>query len=495
METLIPYIAIATYLLITLGIGLIGYRQQSNTVEDFFLANRNIGPLLLFFTLASTNFSAFFFLGFAGAGYRIGISYYPMMAFGTGFAALSFYYIGYKAWLLGKQKGFITPSELIQDRLPSQPLKLLFMAVMVIFTLPYLTLQPIGAGYLLENLTGGAIPYFWGATLLTVAIVFYVFLGGMRSVALTDMLQGVLMCVLMLVAVFAIAQGLGGFSVANQTVYDLEPALFSRSGLDQSFTPKTWFSYICLWSFTLPMFPQMFMRFYSAKSAQPLKVSVLLYPIVAGVLFICPVLIGVWGHIAFPDLVGKAADQIFPMMLAKYTSTGLSSLVMVGALAAFMSTMDSQLLALSSMLTRDVYTAYFRKDASLAEQTLVGRIWVIVLAGIGLGIAANPPETILAFATQAFTGLSVLFPTVIAALYGRDISASSCLVSIVIGELAVLGVQTKVIPSSWMLGFLPVVPIVALSALIIIAGSAFSPTPAQQPVLNDNHYTPQEKTY
>ena len=61
---------------------------------------------------------------------------------------------------------------------------------MVVFTLPYLTLQPIGAGYLLESLTGGAIPYFWGATLLTVAIVLYVFIGGMRSVALTDVLQG-----------------------------------------------------------------------------------------------------------------------------------------------------------------------------------------------------------------------------------------------------------------------------------------------------------------
>lgn len=495
MEALFPYIAIATYLLGTLGIGLIGYRQQDNTVEDFFLANRSIGPLLLFFTLASTNFSAFFFLGFAGAGYRIGISYYPMMAFGTGFAALSFYYIGYKAWVLGKQKGLITPSELIQDRLPNQPLKLLFMAVMVIFTLPYLTLQPIGAGYLLEGLTGGAIPYFWGATLLTVAIVFYVFLGGMRSVALTDVLQGILMCVLMLVAVFAIAQGLGGLSVANQTAYNLKPALFSRGGLDQSFTPKTWFSYMCLWSFTLPMFPQMFMRFYSAKSAQPLKVSILLYPIVAGVLFICPVMIGVWGHIAFPDLVGKAADQIFPMMLAQYTSTGLSSLVMVGALAAFMSTMDSQLLALSSMLTRDVYTAYFRKEASLAEQTLVGRIWVVILAGIGLEIATNPPDAILAFATQAFTGLSVLFPTVIAALYGRQVNAWSCLVSIGIGELAVLGVQTKVVPANWMLGFLPVVPIVALSALIIILGSAFAQASMKQPKRSENHHRSPEKTY
>ena len=276
---------------------------------------------------------------------------------------------------------------------------------------------------------------------------------------------------LMLVALGAIAHGLGGISAANQAVYELKPALFSRGGLDNFFTPRIWFSFMCLWSFTLPMFPQMFMRFYAARDAEPLKISVLLYPIVAGILFLCPVTIGMWGHLAFPDLVGKAADQIFPMMLTKYTPSWLASLVMVGALAAFMSTLDSQLLALSSMLTRDVYTAYIRRDATLAEQTWVGRGLIVLLAVVGLLIAVNPPDTILAFATQAFTGLSVLFPTVIAALYSRRVSALSCIVSIGVGELLVLGVQFEVLPKSWMLGFLPVVPIVALSALIIVVGS------------------------
>ena len=59
---------------------------------------------------------------------------------------------------------------------------------------------------------------------------------------------------------------------------------------------------------------------------------------------------------------------------------------------------------------------------TLREQTFVGKIFIVVLAIIGLINAANPPETIAAIATQAFTGLAVLFPTVIAALYGKNIS-------------------------------------------------------------------------
>ncbi|MEM7554274.1 MAG: sodium:solute symporter family protein [Cyanobacteria bacterium P01_A01_bin.84] len=473
IESFIPYLFIITYLLLTLVVGIVGYRRQNDTPQEYFLASRSVGNIVLFFTLIATNFSAFTFLGFAGAAYRVGIGFYPMMAFSGAFVGVLFFVIGYKVWLLGKEKGFITPSELIAERLGSQPLKMIFLSVMVIFTLPYLTLQPIGGGYLLENLTNGQIPYFVGAIVLTFVVVMYVFMGGMRSVALTDVLQGILMLVLMIVAVLTIAHSLGGITTANRTVYEKLPELFSRQGVDNFFTKSKWFSYLLLWILSLPMFPQMFMRFYIPKTPNPLKFSAVLYPLVTTIMFICPVLIGVWAHIPFPNLVGKATDQALPMMLAEYTPIWIASLVMVGALAALMSTLDSQLLALSSMLTRDVYVSYLRPNASLHEQTLVGRVLIVILAIIGLIIAYNPPATISVIATQAFTGLAVLFPTVIAALYGRNIHPSSCIASILVGEAVLIGFQLKIIPESLTFGFLPVVPIVALSSLIIILGSVF----------------------
>ncbi|NES21298.1 MAG: sodium:solute symporter family protein [Symploca sp. SIO3E6] len=467
---MITYLIIAIYLLSSLALGIVGYRQQKNTPDDYFLADRKIGTIVLFFTLIATNFSSFFFLGFAGASYRIGISYYPMMSLGSGLIALSFYVIGHRVWILGKEQGLITPSELIEYCCGSQTLKLIFLAVMVIFTLPYLALQPIGAGYLLENLTNGQIPYFTGASLLTLVIVFYVLMGGMKSVALTDVLQGILMFILMIVALLTVAHNLGGISQANLMVHQLKPELFAREGLDNFFTKPKWFSYMLLWFLCVPMFPQMFMRFYLPKTSNSLKASSVLYPVVTLIIFICPVLIGMWGHIQFPDLVGKETDQILPMMLAEYTPVWVGALVMVGALAAFMSTLDSQLLALSSMLTRDIYISYLRPQASLKEQTFIGRVLVIILAGIGLIIALNPPDSILAIITQSFTGLAILFPTVIAALYGKNIPPLSCIVSILVGEAMLIGFQLKLIPSTLTFGFLPVVPIVTVCALIIVAG-------------------------
>lgn len=472
---MIPYLILGAYLLMTLLTGLMGYRQRKDTPDDYFLAGRSVGAWVLFMTLIATNFSAFTFLGFSGEGYRVGLSFYPMMAFGTALVAIAFFLIGDRVWRLGQAHGFITPAELIGDRFRSPALKQVFLAVMVIFTLPYLTLQPIGAGYLLESVTNGQIPYFVGATGLTAVIVAYVFVGGMRSVAFTDVLQGCLMFVLMFVALGTIAHQLGGFATANQAAYDLKPELLSRQGVDQFFTPRKWFSFMCLWFLSVPMFPQMFMRFYTPKTPKALQTSAILYPLITVTLFICPVSIGMWGHIPFPELTGKAADQIFPMMLAEYTPNWLAALVMVGAIAAFMSTLDSQLLALSSMITRDIYVSALRPHASLQEQTLVGRILIVILAIIGLAIAFNPPDTIAAIATQAFTGLAVLFPTVIAALYCPKASALSCILSICVGEALVIGFQMKWIPEALAFGFLPVVPVVALSSLIIAVGSQVMP--------------------
>ncbi|NET59392.1 MAG: sodium:solute symporter family protein [Symploca sp. SIO2E6] len=472
---MIAYFVIAVYLLSSLGLGIVGYRQQKNTPDAYFLADRQIGTFVLFFTLIATNLSSFFFLGFAGAGYRIGISYYPMMSLGSGLIALSFYVIGHKVWILGKEQDLITPSELIDYCCRSQTLKLLVLMVMVIFTLPYLALQPIGAGYLLESLTNGQIPYFAGASLLTLVIVFYVSIGGMKSVALTDVLQGILMFILMIAALLTVGHNLGGITQANLALYELKPELFSREGLDNFFTKPKWFSYMLLWFLCVPMFPQMFMRFYLPKTSNSLKTSAVLYPVVTILLFICPVLIGMWGHLQFPDLVGKETDQILPMMLAEYTPVWVSSLVMVGALAAFMSTLDSQLLALSSMLTRDIYISYLRPQASLREQTLIGRILVVILAGIGLIIALNPPDTILDIITESFTGLAVLFPTVIAALYGKNIPPLSCIISILVGEAMLISFQQQLIPSTWTGGFLPVVPIVVVCSGIIVVVSRIFP--------------------
>lgn len=456
------YIILITYIAIVFLGSLRGAKQNATTPEGYFLANRNLGTLALFFTILATNFSAFYFLGFAGEGYRIGYSYYVIMALGTGFACLSFFIIGTKVWQLGKEKGYITPAELIYHETGSQTLRWIYAIVMLVFTFPYLALQIVGAGYIIENITNNEIPYFTGALILTIFTILYVWIGGMRSVARTDLKQGLLMIFLMIAAVVIVGNSLGGITEANQKAFELQPELFSRIGKGEIYTPQKWFSLLIFWVFCIPMFPQIFMRFYIAKDVKQLKQSAILYGLIPLFISILPVMIGIWGHLSFPDLEGKTADQILPMMLVEHAPEWFGALVMTGALAAFMSTLDSQLLALSTITTRDFYLPFSGKKVDLEKQVQIGRICVVIFALVGLAIAAQPFDTIFDMGKLAFAGLSILFPVTLAVLRWGGVDHRFAIASIVVGESLLLSFYYKHLPSEWLMGFDSYIPILVV---------------------------------
>ena len=117
-------------------------------------------------------------------------------------------------------------------------------------------------------------------------------------------------------------------------------------------------------------------------------------------------MIGVLGHLEFPGLEGKEVDQILPKMMHALAPEWLSALIMTGALAAFMSTMDSQLLSLSTIFTRDIYKKIIHPSASFKMEVTVGKIIVVILASIGLLIAFLPPDSI--FVIVRYAGKRVL---------------------------------------------------------------------------------------
>ncbi|HUV08028.1 MAG TPA: sodium:solute symporter family protein, partial [Spirochaetia bacterium] len=241
---------VLVYLGITLVIGILFRKRARKSSTEFFLAGRDVSRILLFFTMAATNFSAFTVFGFSGAGYRIGYAFYPVMGFGTGFMALALYIVGSKILILSKQRGYVTPSDYIADRYGSPLLKALVSGIMILFTLPYISLQAIAAGKSLNSLVG--IPYLWGALLITLFVVLYVALGGLRSIVWTDLVQGLMMILFILASFILIAQRSGGFAAANEAVFKEMPGLFSRpggvgTGSGEVMGMGIWFGYMVLW--------------------------------------------------------------------------------------------------------------------------------------------------------------------------------------------------------------------------------------------------------
>jgi SSS family solute:Na+ symporter len=457
---------ILAYLTVTLIIGVIFRKRASANKVEFFLAGRGVGRLLLFFTMAATNFSAFTIFGLSGAGYRIGYAFYPVMGFGTGFMALSFLLIGKPILSLSKQRGYITPSDFIADRYGASWLKKLFSAVMIVFTLPYIAIQAIASGRSLNTLVG--IPYLSGALLITAFIVVYVSLGGLRSIVWTDLIQALMMVGFTLAAFFLIVRGSGGFTRTLEEVHGSFPALFSRPGQDGSMLFGIWFGYLFLWFFADPMFPQLFQRFIAARDQKSLETTVVLYPLITTFLFFLTVSIGVLGRHTFPNLPAADSDAVFPLLLQRYTGVFVSTLLITGSLAALMSTMDSQLLTLTSLITVDFIR--FRKREVLKEKA------VIVLLGVlGFLIAVRPPQTILDFISKTtFNGLAVLAPTVIGGLYWKRANRYAAAASIVVGEALVLAFYFKVLNVP---AVLPVIPILAATAVVFVVVSLLSRAP------------------
>ncbi|MBN2363808.1 sodium:solute symporter family protein [candidate division WOR-3 bacterium] len=453
------YFTVAVYLTALGIISTVAKIKTKNSPVDYFLAGRSFGSIVLFFTITATNFSAFFFLGFAGAAWKYGFGQYGIMGIGTALVPVSFYFVGKKAWELGKSRNYITLPELAGGELKSPLLKKLLLGVMVISTLPYLYTQALGAGIIMSSAFGFDCVKE-GACLAVFFIGTTVILGGMRGTAWTDVFQGLFMTTAMAAALFFVARSLGGFSSAGQNAYTASPGHFSRPGPENYFTERRWLSLIILWSFVNPLFPQLFTRFYAAKNMRTFKTSLCLYPLLVSFLFLAPVLIGVWAK--GTTFSFDSPDYVLPAMVHFLAPEWVYAFVMTGALAALMSTADSQLLSVSTMLAKDFVR--FRNEI-LAGKILTFFICTSVSAMVLMGLSSDTAIFNFLIGTT-FSALAAAFPAVICALYFNRAGKHAVICSLLAGEATVVLIFLKIIPTK---GFADgvVAMSVSLSALFI----------------------------
>jgi SSS family solute:Na+ symporter len=338
------------------------------------------------------------------------------------------------------------------------------MSVLIIFTIPYLATQAIGAGLLIMQLTESMISWQIGAVATMIVLLVYTFFGGMRGSGWTDVLQGVLMITALILAFIFVAQGLGGVATANSLSLKEAPSLFSRPGLDGYFTVQIWFSFMILWLFADPMFPQLFSRFYTAKNEKSLKWTMFLYPITVAIVFFIPVIIGVWAHGAGLALSPAETDMVLPQMVRLFAPEGIYLFVMIGALAALMSTADSQLLSLATMFSHDLP---FKRKSHEVKRGKTFIFLLVIGAILFILLGYDPSEGIMGTLVKStFSGLAVLFPTVFAVLYWRRTTALACILSILVGELSIILFELQIIPT---FGFLPAIWSILIATVALIA--------------------------
>ncbi|MFB6135488.1 MAG: sodium:solute symporter [Halobacteriaceae archaeon] len=408
------------YLLVALAVGLFAYRLTDRTAEDYYLASRSIGTVVLLFTTFATLLSAFTFFAGPNIAYGNGPEWILVMGLmdGVVFGAL-WYVVGYKQWLVGRRHGYLTLGEMLGDRFGSTRLRALVAGVSLFWLFPYVMLQQVGAGTALEALTGGAVPYWAGAGLVTVFMVAYVVLSGMRGVAWTDTLQGLFMLTMVWAAFVWVLAAVGGPTAATAKLAEVDPEFLALGG--GVYSPQWMLSTALGIALGVTMFPQVNQRFFVAKSEKVLKRSFSLWPVLVLLLFVPAFMLGAWAKGLGVEM---QSGRILPGLLAAYTPGWFAALVIAGALAAMMSSSDSMLLSGSSYFTRDLYRPLVGEDVSERREDLLGRVGVAVFATLAFVASLYNPATLFTIGDTAFGGFAQLaLPVAVALYWGRTTRA------------------------------------------------------------------------
>ncbi|KTG29044.1 sodium:solute symporter family protein [Haloferax profundi] len=422
---------VGVYLVVALAVGLLAYRLTSKNAEDYYLAGRSIGTVVLLFTTFATLLSAFTFFGGPDLAFRAGPEWILVMGVMDGVLfAILWYVVGYKQWLVGKAHGYVTLGEMLGDRFGSKRLRAVVAGISLFWLFPYVMLQQMGAGEAIVGLTNGIVPYWAGAAGITVFMIAYVVIAGLRGVAWTDTLQGLFMLGVVWLAVGWVATAAGGPSALSNALATNKPEFLALGG--GLYSPQFIISTAVTIAFGVAMFPQINQRFFVAKSGTVLKRSFALWPVLVVLLFVPAFILGTWAAglgISVPE-----GANVLPVLLNEYTPVWFAALVVAGAMAAMMSSSDSMLLSGSSYFTRDLYRPFV--DASLSEdrEAWIARIGVALFATLTFVASLFRPGTLIEVGDTAFGGFAQMALPVIIALYWAKTNRTGMFAGILGGQ-------------------------------------------------------------
>jgi Na+/proline symporter len=255
----------------------------------------------------------------------------------------------------------------------------------------YLLAQLMAMGHVIAGLTDQAVPYWAGVIVLTLVIIVYETMGGMRAVAWTDAMQGIMLLLGIAGIIIAAVPGSAHLRETTEWILSQQP---ERVVVPDWSLCATWVSSVLLIGFSGAVYPHAIQRIYAAESARTLRRSLSVMIFMPLVTTFPMFLIGILSIRRFTNLGGVEADQVMPMLLRQWSSEStwmyaMAILVVVGTVAAIMSTADSVLLSISSILAKDFVGKRLLVGASEARLTRAGKVlsWAVMLVLVPVALA------------------------------------------------------------------------------------------------------------
>lgn len=472
------------YICLMMFIGYLAWRRTKN-LSDYILGGRRLGSWVTAMSASASDMSGWLLLGLPGYAYAAGME--------AGWIALGLLVGTYFNWRLVAARlrhysviagDSQTLPEFFENRFHDETrlLRTVSAIFILLFFLFYTSSGLVAGGKLFNAVFD--LPYHWAVTAGALVIVIYTFFGGFLAVSWTDLFQGLLMALALLIVPLIAIPGLGGWGATLSSVSETNPALLNALTNVKN-EPLGLLAIISLMAWGLGYFgqPHILARFKAIRSVTEIPAARRIAVSWVSITLICAVLVGLVGigYLEQP-LQGADTEKVFILLVDALFHPVVAGLCLAAILAAIMSTADSQLLVSAAALTSDLYKPFFRRAASEQELIWTGRVAVLVIAMIGLVLAWDPERKILDLVAYAWAGFGAAFgPTLILSLYWRRMNRYGALAGIIVGGLTVVIWKQL---SGGLFDIYEIVPGFIFSMLSIVVISLLTHTPEKAVLLD-----------
>lgn len=371
------------YLIFMTLIGIYFYKRARQSEDDYFTAGRSINTFVGAFAIFAAVASSSSLLGAVGGGVVNGLAYFFTYAFGV-IAILPFMMFLVSGQL--RRAGVKTVPDFFKQRFGSsvQIIAAIFVVIaMTFYMVPQITASGLIGTYVL------GIDYTVAVIVLGLGFTIYAALGGMWAITYTDLFQGAIMLIgVVILALFvlgdfgSVSALLGEALAVDPTFGDINLPWMSYFGL---FIAFLWFGIIS---------PSVVMRNFASRGVKTARRTAMWGTVLYLTLFLGGFIVTLAGaQLGIIDTLDNT-DMIFISVVEQYLPPILGGIMLAGLLAAIMSSADAMLLAISAGIAHDIYKGHINKQASERFVTGLGLVVMFIAAGVGIIFAINPPGII-----------------------------------------------------------------------------------------------------
>lgn len=413
MATWIPFLITIAYMVVAVWLGFgAGKGRKMDTVEEWGVAGRSLGPLVMYLLVGAGGVSAYTFMGAPGWAHSKGVPALYVVVYLT-FMAITAWYLGPRVWELGVKHNHVTQGAAITHRYESPALGALTSMVTSIGILAYAVIQTTGAAYILNVMSHGVIPVWAGVFLSLGVISIYLFRSGLRAIGITNAFQGGLMMVVSwAVGLWAIFQFTGGFSFGPvfERVRAEAPQFLTLPGNlgDMGFafwTTSILISMVSVWQ-------THWIQWMGADSRKSIRTAATLLPTFY-IVCIPMLVVGFIGIFMYPTIANS--DTVAIQMAIDNMPIVIAGLLGAGTLAAAMSSSEPCIHSTALSYSKDIIQPIFKlSDERAGKMTrwLIFPIMLFIVAPISIAEPASLVYILLigyGFIGQAMPALIGMF--------------------------------------------------------------------------------------